>query len=137
MPSLSQPARLDGAKQGTDIAYFIDRIPVTPEQVRIEGWAALPGIPARPGDVRVILQSAKSRLVFTAAPQPRPDVASVHTAQNWRDSGFRFQLRRSLLPRENFQIGLLLTTPRGPEFVMTAHRVDLTGEGRGVLAGAP
>ena len=137
MPSLSQPARLDGAKPGTDIAYFIDRIPVTPEQVRIEGWAALPGIPARPGNVRVILQSAKSRLVFTAAPQPRPDVAAVHTAQNWRDSGFRFQLRRSLLPRENFQIGLLLTTPRGPEFVMTAHRVDLTGEGRGVLAGAP
>ncbi|MFM7750520.1 MAG: hypothetical protein ACKPB0_08900 [Opitutaceae bacterium] len=137
MPSISRPARLGGAKPGADIAYFIDRIPVTPEQVRIEGWAALPGIPARAGDVRVILQSAKSRLVFTAAPQPRPDVASVHTAQNWRDSGFRFQLRRSLLPKENFQIGLLLTTPRGPELVMTAHRVDLTGEGRGVLAGAP
>ncbi len=137
MPSLSRPARLGGAKPGTEIAYFIDRIPVTPEQVRIEGWAALPGIPARPGDVRIILQSAQTRLVFTAGPQPRPDVAAVHTAQNWRDSGFRFHLRRSLLPRENFQIGLLLTTPRGPEFVLTAHRVDLTGEGRGVLAGAP
>ena len=137
MPSLSRPTRLGGAKPGAEIAYFIDRIPVTPEQVRIEGWAALPGIPARPGDVRIILQSAQTRLVFTAGPQPRADVAAVHTAQNWRDSGFRFQLRRSLLPRENFQIGLLLTTPRGPEFVMTAHRVDLTAEGRGVLAGAP
>ena len=137
MPSVSRPVAFGGAKPGAGIAYFIDRIPVTPEQVRIEGWAALPGAPARPGDVRVILQSAKSRLVFSAAPQPRPDVAAAHTAQSWRDSGFRFQLRRSLLPREDFQIGLLLTTPRGPEFVLTSHRVDLTGEGRGVLAGAP
>lgn len=69
--------------------------------------------------------------------QPRPDVAAVHTKEKWRESGFRFQLRRSFLPREDFQVGLIHDTPRGPEYVMTAHRVDLTGEGRGVLAGAP
>ena len=137
MPSLSRPAKFGAAKPATSLAYFIDRIPVSAEQVRIEGWVGLPGVEARPGQTRVILQSAKSRLVFTAVPQPRPDVAAVHTSERWRESGFRFQLRRSLLPKEDFQVGLIHDTPRGPEFVMTAHRVDLTGEGRGVLAGAP
>jgi hypothetical protein len=137
MPSLSRPAKFGAAKPATGLAYFIDRIPVSAEQVRIEGWAALPGVEARPGQTRVVLQSAKSRFVFTAVAQPRPDVAAVHTKEKWRESGFRFQLRRSLLPREDFQVGLIHDTPRGPEYVMTAHRVDLTGEGRGVLAGAP
>ena len=137
MPSLSRPAKFGAAKPATGLAYFIDRIPVSAEQVRIEGWAALPGVEARPGQTRVVLQSAKSRFVFTAVAQPRPDVAAVHSKEKWRESGFRFQLRRSLLPREDFQVGLIHDTPRGPEYVMTAHRVDLTGEGRGVLAGAP
>lgn len=137
MPSLSTPAKFGATKPSSGFAYFIDRIPVSAEQVRIEGWAALPGVEARPGQTRVILQSAKSRLVFTAVPQPRPDVAGIHTKERWRESGFRFQLRRSLLPKEDFQVGLIHDTPRGPEYMMTAHRVDLTGEGRGVLAVGP
>jgi hypothetical protein len=132
-----EPRPFGAARPAADIAYFVDRIPVRESLVAIEGWAALPGRAAQAGQVHVILLSEKSRHVFTTVAQDRADVAAAHPRENWRRSGFRFELRPWLLPAENFQIGLLLQTERGREFIMTAHRLELTGPLRGILANGP
>lgn len=134
MPEYCQERKFPQAKPSADIAYFIDRIPVTDTLVSVEGWAAYAGREAKPGQVHLILQSPRTRRVYTTTLWQRDDLVAAFPKEKWRDAGFRFQLRRWSLPRENFQIGLLLQTERGVELVKTAHRLDLTGRGEGILA---
>ena len=102
--------------------------------VLIEGWAAFPGHASQPGEVHLVLRSRQSQLIFTTLPVDRRDVAAVYPNEQWLDSGFSFRRRRWLLPKEDFQIGLLIKSDRGAEIIMTAHRLDMTGAGRGILA---
>jgi hypothetical protein len=134
MPEQCLERKFSDARAVGNLIYFIDRIPVNDDVVAIEGWAAFPGRESRPGQIHVVLRSDKSQRIFSTIPWERPDVSAAHPAEKWRAAGFRFQLRRWSLPRENFQIGLLIQSERGAEFVMTAHRLDLTGQGEGILA---
>ncbi|MBI5769254.1 MAG: hypothetical protein HZA93_15780 [Verrucomicrobia bacterium] len=135
MPEPCRPRQFPRATPAASFSYFVDRITVDDALVAIEGWAAVPGRAATAGKIHVILQSPRSRLIFTTLPMPRPDVAAVHTGERWLDAGFRFQRRRWLLPKENFQVGLLIESESGAEFMMTAHRLDMTGKGVGLIAG--
>lgn len=137
MPRPCREVRVRDLRHVPDIAYFVDRIPVTDTLASIEGWAGIRGLEAKPGQIFVVLQSEKSRHIFSTLSTERPDVSSVHRSERWRQSGFRFQVRRWLLPAENFQLGLLLQSARGTEYILTAHRLDLTGAGRGILATGP
>ncbi|MBI4621799.1 MAG: hypothetical protein HY736_01095 [Verrucomicrobia bacterium] len=137
MPVLCHRRSFRDPRHAPEMGYFVDRIPVDSQMVAIEGWAAFAGRESKPGQIHLVLQSAKSRLIFTTLPMERPDVIAVHTAERWRHAGFRFQTRRWLLPAEDFQLGLLIASERGVEFTMTAHRLDLTGAGRGILATGP
>jgi hypothetical protein len=134
LPERCQSRTFPQARPSGEITYFIDRIPVNDTVAAIEGWAAYTGREAKPGQVHVVLQSAQSRRVYTTTLWERADLTAAFPKEKWRNAGFRFQLRRWGLPKENFQIGLLLTTERGVEFIMTAHRLDLTGKGEGILA---
>lgn len=136
MPGLCQQRWFPDARLVGDISYFVDRIPVNDTLAAIEGWAGIPGREAKQGQIHVILQSSKSRYIFTTLPVERPDVSLAYPGEKWRHTGFRFQRRRWLLPPEIFQIGLLIQSPRGTEFIMTAHRLDLSGPGEGILAAA-
>lgn len=137
MPVLCRPRSFPDARPAPEMGYFVDRIPVDAQMVAIEGWAAFAGRESKPGQIHVVLQSPKSRLIFTTLPMERPDVTAVFKAERWQYAGFRFQTRRWLLPAEDFQIGLLIESDNGAEFTMTAHRLDLTGAGRGILATGP
>ena len=134
MPRLCQERSWPDPRPVGDILYFVDRAPVSDTLAVIEGWAGIHGLESKPGQIHLVLQSDKSRHVFTTIPVVRQDVGAAHPAEKWLHSGFHFQLRRWLLPAENFQLGLLLETARGSEVIMTAHRVDLTGPGQGILA---
>jgi len=134
MPRLCRQRWFPEAKPAAGFAYYVDRINVEAQIIAIEGWVARPGAPSAPGQVHLILRSKKSQHIFTTLPQERADVVAVHPQEQWRDAGFRFQRRRWLLPAEDFQIGLLILSEKGPEFVMTAHRLDMTGQGEGILA---
>jgi len=136
MPERCQERKFPDAHSVGTIAYFIDRIPVNDTLVSIDGWAAYAGRAAKPGEVHVVLQSAKTRRIYTTTLWERADLVAAFPQEHWRDAGFHFQLRRWSLPKENFRIGLLITTERGAEFIMTSHRLDLTGKGEGILAGA-
>lgn len=134
MPQACREQRIRDARPAGDIVYFVDRLPVTDTLAAIEGWAGRRGVEAKPGQIFVVLHSGKSRHIFTTEPVLRQDVHLAHPAEKWRQSGFRFQIRRWLLSAEDFQVGILIKSARGAEYIMTAHRLDLTGPGRGVLA---
>jgi hypothetical protein len=61
-------------------------------------------------------------------------VAAATKHPDWRLSGFRFALRRDRLPTGEFQVGLLIDDGDTPEYVMTAHRLQLIGDGKALLA---
>ncbi len=134
MPSLCQPRVFPQAKPSANLAYYVDRITVNEETVRIEGWAARPGFVSAPGQIHVILLSETTRTVYTTVSMRRPDVDASEPRYEWDYSGFRLQYRHWALPHENFQIGIMIVSDQGAEFVMTAHRLDLTGKGTGILA---
>ena len=136
MPLACQPRKFPKAQATADLTYFIDRINVDDYVFSIEGWVARPGRPSAPDQIHLVLQSDHSRHIFTTINQRRADVAAAHPHEKWLDSGFRYQSRNWLLPAENFQIGLLIYSQGRAEFVMTAHRLDMTGKGVGLLAGS-
>jgi hypothetical protein len=134
MPRPCQPRKIRDARPVDHLLYFVDRIQLTDTVVAIEGWAAVRQQAAHPGEIHVILQSEKSRHVFSTLPRERADVSAAHPTEQWRHTGFRFELRRWLLPAEDFQIGILRQTERGAEYTLTAHRIILIGEGKALLA---
>lgn len=136
MPLACQPRKFPKAQATADLTYFVDRINVDEQMISIEGWAARAGRPSAPDQIHLVLQSDHSRHIFTTINQLRNDVTAAHPQETWLQSGFRFQRRRWLLPAENFQIGLLIYSQGRAEFVMTAHRLDMTGKGVGLLAGS-
>lgn len=134
MPRLCKQRWFPEAKPSSSLAYYVDRITVGDQLIAIEGWAARPGQPAVPEEIHVILQSTKTHQIYTTLPVDRADVIAAHPTETWLKSGFRFQRRRWLLPAENFQVGLLIYSGGRAEFVMTAHRLDMSGKGEGILA---
>jgi hypothetical protein len=136
MPLACQPRKFPKAQATADLTYFVDRINVDEQMISIEGWVARAGRPSAPDQIHLVLQSDHSRHIFTTINQLRNDVTAAHPQETWLQSGFRFQRRRWLLPAENFQIGLLIYSQGRAEFVMTAHRLDMTGKGVGLLAGS-
>lgn len=126
----------DARPASSPFAYYVDRIEVDEQIVSIEGWAARPGQVSQADEIHLVLQSSKTHDIFATIPMDRTDVVAASPQEKWLKSGFRFQRRRWLLPAEDFQIGLLIYSQGRAEFVMTAHHLDMTGKGIGVLAKA-
>jgi hypothetical protein len=127
MPRQSEERTFSEIRADAGFPSAVDRILVDENLVTIDGWAALAGRVARPGEVHLVLRAGSSQHVLTTTAMPRPDVAAAFPREQWNDSGFRFALRRWLLPRENYEVGLLIPTARGAELVMTTQRLDLVG----------
>jgi hypothetical protein len=122
------------AKPSTRIAYFVDAMTVNLRAAYLTGWAALQGEPADRHRIRLLLRAGTVTHVFTTVTESRPDVAKATQQPGWVHSGYQFVALRDQLPAGEFQIGFLIDGPNGPEYAMTAHRIDLTGEGRALLA---
>ena len=84
--------------------------------------------------LHLVLRSANETRLFTAVTETRPDVAKATQQPGWELSGFQFVARREELPVGEFHIGFLIEGPDGPEFTLTAHRVNLVGAGQALLA---
>ena len=125
MPSTSVESPLPVTLPGTGFSTSIDRLAVDEHLVTIDGWAAVAGRVARPGDVHVVLISANEKRVHTTMTVPRSDLITTFPGERWGQAGFHFALRRSLLPPENYQVGVLIPTARGAELVMTKQRLEL------------
>jgi hypothetical protein len=85
--------------------------------------------------LHVVLRSEHKFHVFTTVAISRPDVVATMQEPGWLRSGFRFARARDRLPAGEYQVGLLFDYGGGPaEYIMTAHRVTLDGEGTAHLA---
>lgn len=122
------------AKPSKRLTYFVDDMQVTDRSVYLTGWAALRDVGSKRHRLHVVLRSDSATHLFTAVSETRPDVAKATQQPGWEASGFQFARLRDRLPEGIFQVGFLIDGPDGPEFVMTAHRIDLTGEGKALLA---
>jgi hypothetical protein len=135
MAAMCEPRSFPGDAQATSrIAYFVDEMTVNSLAAYIDGWAAIPGEVAKRGQVHLVLRSGDTTHVFRTVTITRPDVAAATKHPDWRLSGFRFALRRDRLPTGEFQVGLLIDDGDTPEYVMTAHRLQLIGDGKALLA---
>lgn len=134
MPPLAEPRSYPAAKPSTRIRYFVDDMTVDPNSAFVAGWAAIPKTVVKRGQVHLVLQDGDRRYVFTTVTVSRPDVVQATLETGWLHAGFRFARRRENLPEGLFQLGFLIDNSQGGEYIMTAHRLDLRGPGKALLA---
>lgn len=137
MGPICVPRPFSSAQPSARIAYFVDELSVSNHSAFIDGWAAIPGLEAKRGEVRVVLRSATATHVFTTVTVQRPDVAAACNEPGWKFCGFRFVRLRDNLPTGEFQIGFLIKHGGEAEYIMTDHRLRLTGAGQALLARGP
>lgn len=106
------------------IAQF-DELWVNARTVTIGGWAMLPGVVSRRGQVSIVLRSGEVRRVFSVVTLQRPDVAQAYRQPDWRLSGFRAVIPRGLLPAGDWQVGVLLEEGGRRHYLPTGHWVTL------------
>jgi hypothetical protein len=122
------------ARPTSEIVYFVDEITVDSRSAFVEGWAAIPGKASKRRSIHLVLKSETETHVYTTVTSRRPDVATVLKQPSADLCGFSFALRRDRLPTGNFQLGILIEDDGNAEYIMTAHRLELIGEGKGLLA---
>ena len=127
LPEFSRPVPLPEAKPNAQMIAYVDELVANNRAVTIGGWAMLPGKPSRRGSTYVVLRTARTQWVFSAVPLQRSDVATAYKEARWRDCGFRAVIRRERLPREDFDIGLIIVDGRTPDLKMTGDRLELSG----------
>jgi hypothetical protein len=136
MASICEERSFPQAQQSGRITYYVEEVSVSGLSASVGGWAAIPGLPSKRGQIHVILRSETETHVFTAVTITRPDVAAELKHPNTVLSGFRFARRRDRLPTGKFQIGFLIKNGSRSEYIMTGHAMSLVGEGKALLASA-
>lgn len=134
MGSLCERQSFPKAKPSTRIAYYVEEMTVNGRSAFIGGWAAISGQTSGRGQVHVVLKSDKETFIYSTVAVSRPDVALVLKNKDALRSGFTFAIDRADLPSANFQIGILIAHGSHAEFQMTAHHLDLLGDGKALLA---
>jgi hypothetical protein len=134
MGTICEEREFPDARPSERITYFVDEMAVSDRSAAVSGWAAIPGLPSKRGQVHVVLRSPTETHVFTAVTITRPDVAAALHQPGCTLAGFRFARRRDRLPTGDFQVGFLIKNGRDTEYIMTAHRLQLVGEGKALLA---
>jgi hypothetical protein len=128
------PRSFPHAQPTNKIVYFVDEITVNGRSAFVEGWAAIPGKASERRSIHLVLKSETETHIYTTVTSRRPDVATALKQPSADLCGFTFALRRDRLPTGDFQLGFLIEDDGEAEYIMTAHRLELIGEGKGLLA---
>ena len=134
MPPVCMQREFPAATPSARMPYFVDEFTLNDRAAYLAGWVGLEHEKIARGSVHVILRSAERTLMFTTVPVRRPDVVNTLHQPDWEWSGFRFAIKRELLPPAEYRIGFLVEG-EPCEFVMTEHRLDLRGAGAAHIAG--
>ncbi len=127
LPDFSLPRSFSDTRPNDRIVAHFDELVANDRAVTAGGWAMLPGLTSKRGQVYVVLRSEKSVHYFSTVTLPRDDVARAYREPKWRLGGFRAVIDRDLLPAEDFEIGVLIAGRR-PELRMTGNRLLLSAE---------
>jgi hypothetical protein len=135
MPDLCPPAATPELEINPDLLTQVNNVATSERSVAFDGWAAQPGRTSQPGQIRVLLRSDRSTLVFATVSSDRKEIARILKEPRWRYSGYHFVVNRKQVPAENFQVGLLIGDDYQAELKMTdtwinlAPTVSLAGSG--------
>ncbi|MDO8541131.1 MAG: hypothetical protein Q7S40_11900, partial [Opitutaceae bacterium] len=136
MASICEPRSFPHAKPSSRISYYIEEMEVNRHAAFVGGWAAIQGEDMERGDLHLVLRSEHRMYVYSTVSVSRPDVVKIHQQPGWLLGGFRFARTRDKLPAGEYQIGVLIDDGADGEYIMTAHRIVLDGEGKALLATA-
>ena len=128
LPRFCDLTAVSPTQSNPNMVTYVTDLTADQRAVGFEGWAMLPHEKSRPGQIHVVLRSAKSFLVFSTFPVARPDVAKAFKEPLWRHCGYNFVILRTLLPAERFQIGLLIARGDTAELKMTDQYVNLAAD---------
>jgi hypothetical protein len=128
LPRYSEPREFPSVRESTRMITYVDELIANGRAITVGGWAMIPGEVSKRGHVYVVLKSAHSVQVFSTLTLLRNDVATAYKEPRWRMSGFRAVIGRDRLPKENFDVGVLIADGDDAEYRMTSNRVLLSGE---------
>jgi hypothetical protein len=136
MPPICEERSFPNATPSTRITYHVDEMSVSGHSATIAGWAVIPGMSSKRGQTHLVLRSGTEMHVFTTVAISRPDVVAALIRPDCLRAGFRFSRRRDQLPTGEFEVGFLIKNGGKAEYIMSAHRVRLVGDGEALLASA-
>jgi hypothetical protein len=134
IPRMCDRTDIDDPRPSGRITYFVDEMTADTRAIYLSGWAAIPEQVSHRGDIYLVFKSTDSSIVYSTVSVSRPDVAAATGNPGWRLCGFRFAISRWRLPAEDLQVGILIDTDNGAEFLMTEHRLRPYGRGEALLA---
>jgi hypothetical protein len=128
LPRFCEPCTVTPPQANSAMVTYVTDLTATSRAVGFEGWAMIPDRLSKSGQIHVVLRSEKSFLVFSTLSMPRPDVAKAFGQPDWRECGYNFVTARKNLPKEKFQIGLLIADGHRTEVKMTDQLLDLSSD---------
>ncbi len=134
LPRMAEVVEIPKAALSHRIIAHIDETIVNDRAITIGGWGMIPGIESKRGQIFLVLKSETQTLYFSTITLQRPDVAKAYNEPLWKMSGFRSVFRRTRIPADTYQIGVLIRNGRNVEYVMTKSQLVLGPEGATPLA---
>lgn len=125
LPRFCFPAEVPPPTLNPSMVTYVTDLTADGAAVGFEGWAMIPQRRSRRGEIHVVLRSESRTLVLTTFAVSRPDVAKAFKEPLWTHCGYNFVIKRERLPRENFQIGFVISDGERAELKMTEHRLNL------------
>ncbi|WP_414661087.1 hypothetical protein [Horticoccus sp. 23ND18S-11] len=129
LPAVSHETALPPATPSTRIIAHADEVVVNDRAVTVGGWAMIRGLESKRDQVFVLIRSNRTQRIYSTVTLQRPDVAKAYNEPGWRRAGFRAVIERAALPAEDFEVGVIVITPTGPEFQLLNHRLPLASGG--------
>ncbi len=137
LPPVSLEAHLPHAIASDRMRVHFDQLLVNEHAFLAGGWAMIPGVESRRGEIYVVLQSATATRMYSTVTLQRPDVAKAYAEPRWRLAGFRAVIERSRLPEEDYTLGVVIARGNRAELRMTRARLELSpGKQPAAVAGA-
>jgi hypothetical protein len=126
LPPVSHEVNLPQAIESDRVRVHFDQLVVSEHAFLAGGWAMIPGVESRRGEIYVVLQSATTTRKFSTVTLQRPDVAKAYGEPRWRLAGFRAVIERSRLPAEDYTLGVVIARGGRAEQRMTRGRLELS-----------
>lgn len=137
LPPVSLEAHLPHAIASDRMRVHFDQLLVNEHAFLAGGWAMIPGVESRRGEIYVVLQSATATRMYSTVTLQRPDVAKAYAEPRWRLAGFRAVIELSRLPAEDYTLGVVIARGNRAELRMTRARLELSpGKQPAAVAGA-
>ena len=108
-----------------NIRFSIANLEVEETFIKIRGWAFIKGKNAINSQVFIALVSPQKTYLFDTYMQKRPDVSSVLQINNLDDSGFISIIRKRILNKGKYQIGIYIRKDKSEAYQLLDRHITI------------